>query len=123
MTDSVLDTENKVVSIHNTEHYIWGNQCEGWWLKKDSIFSVIEETMPPNSSEEKHFHSVTAQFFYVLNGTLCIEIHNQKYQLQNNQGMTIAANVVHQVFNKSKEAVRFLVISCPNSPDDRINVT
>jgi len=114
--------KNKVVSIDNTEHFVWGNRCDGWWLKKSNGFTVIEETMPPGSLEEKHFHRITEQFFYVLEGTLCIEINNEEYQLQNNQGMAIPAKSIHQVFNKSKDPARFLVISCPDSHEDRVNL-
>ncbi len=112
----------RVISVKDAEHFVWGNLCDGWWLKKGSNFTVIEEIMPPGGSEAKHFHNLTEQFFYVLNGTLCIDIDHHKYKLHNNQGIEIPAKAVHQVFNNSKDLVRFLVISCPDSHSDRVNV-
>ena len=114
--------KNKVVSVNNVEHFVWENLCDGWWLKKGGNFTVIEEMMPPGGLEVKHFHNLTEQFFYVLNGTLYIEIDDHEYKLDNNQGIEIPAGAVHQVLNKSKDSVRFLVISCPDSHSDRINV-
>ncbi len=114
--------ENKVVSVNNAEHFVWGDHCVGYWLKKGKSFTAIEETMPPGGLEVKHFHNITEQFFYVLNGMLYIEMDNHEHQLQNHQGLTIPSGVVHQVLNKSKESVRFLVISCPDSHGDRVNV-
>lgn len=114
--------KNKVVSVNNVEHFVWGNLCDGWWLKKGGNFTVIEEMMPPSGLEVKHFHNLTEQFFYVLNGTLYIEIDDHEYKLDNNQGIEIPVGAVHQVLNKFKDSVRFLVISCPDSHSDRINV-
>ncbi|AKN85121.1 Hypothetical protein FNO222_0357 [Francisella orientalis] len=45
------------------EHFVWGNLCDGWWLKKGGNFTVIEEMMPPGGLEVKHFHNLTEQFF------------------------------------------------------------
>ena len=114
--------KNKVLSVNNVEHFVWGNLCDGWWLKKGGNFTVIEEMMPPGGLEVKHFHNLTEQFFYVLNGTLYMEIDDHEYKLDNNQGIEIPAGAVHQVLNKSKDSVRFLVISCPDSHNDRVNV-
>ncbi|WP_371806990.1 cupin domain-containing protein [Francisella orientalis] len=47
---------------------------------------------------------------------------DHEYKLDNNQGIEIPAGAVHQVLNKSKDSVRFLVISCPDSHNDRVNV-
>lgn len=114
--------EPKVVSVNNTEHFTWGKICNGWWLKQDNHFTVIEETMPPGGLETKHFHQLTEQFFYVLDGVLHIEINDYEYQLKNNQGIIVHAGSVHRVFNKSNHLVRFLVISCPDSHGDRVNL-
>lgn len=113
---------NKIVNATTAEHFVWGKICDGWWLKKGGNFSVIEEVIPPGGLEIKHFHNLTEQFFYVLNGTLCIDIDNREFILQINEGFTIPPKVVHQVYNTSEDSVRFLVVSCPDSLNDRVNV-
>ena len=111
-----------VTSKETSSRFTWGENCHGWWLKREGFFTVIEETMPPGTSEKKHIHNLTEQFFYILDGTLSIKLNDTVYQLQKNQGITIAPRVIHQVFNDSNEHVRFLVISCPHSHDDRIDL-
>ena len=36
----------KVISIQNANHFSWGDNCDGWWLKTLGNFNVIEEQMP-----------------------------------------------------------------------------
>lgn len=51
----------KVISTKNASHYIWGNQCDGWWLHESHTFTVISESMPPQTSESKHYHNYTCR--------------------------------------------------------------
>ncbi len=108
-------------SIKNATHFDWGDKCEGWWLKKDSNFSVISERMPPNTSEKKHYHEVAEQFFYCLSGNLLIEFEDQSYTLNAQDGLTIPAGQSHKVQNISLDGTTFLVISCP-SHEDRVEL-
>ncbi len=39
------------VSKKTAVHYQWGNNCEGWRLKKENNFTVIVESMPAGSEE------------------------------------------------------------------------
>ena len=36
-----------VVSKKNAEHYVWGGDCDGWYLVKNDSLNVIEERLPP----------------------------------------------------------------------------
>jgi hypothetical protein len=45
------------ISRENAPHYVWGDNCGGWHLLQESNLSVIEERMPPGSSEVRHFHT------------------------------------------------------------------
>ncbi|MBX9977532.1 MAG: cupin domain-containing protein, partial [Alphaproteobacteria bacterium] len=85
-------------------------------------FTVIAETIPPGASETKHYHDKTEQVFYVLKGRLTIEINEINHMLEENECITVMPCTPHKVFNQSNAAVHFLVISCPNSHEDRINV-
>lgn len=110
-----------ISSIKNTTRFNWGNNCEGWWLKKDNNFSVISESMPPNTAERKHYHKETEQFFYCLSGTILIEIEGESYNLNIHDGISISAGQCHKVQNVSREPTTFLVISCP-AYEDRVDL-
>jgi hypothetical protein len=52
-----------IKSTDNTEHYIWGDNCDGWHLLKSDSLSIIQEKMPAQTSEGLHFHNTAQQFF------------------------------------------------------------
>jgi hypothetical protein len=52
-----------IKNTDNSEHYIWGENCDGWHLLKSDSLSVIQEKMPPGTKESLHFHSKAQQFF------------------------------------------------------------
>jgi hypothetical protein len=37
-----------IKSTENSEHYQWGNLCDGWHLLKSDTLSVIQEKMRRN---------------------------------------------------------------------------
>ena len=114
--------QHNVISKQNAMHYTWGNACDGWWFHQTDKLTVILEQMPPNTAEEKHYHHQTEQFFYCLEGELYIETNESSYRLNSNEGLSIHAGITHQVINQSTADVTFLVISCPNSHHDRVNL-
>ncbi|MGJ7912516.1 cupin domain-containing protein [Neobacillus sp. LXY-1] len=108
------------ISKQNAEHYIWGDQCDGWHLVKNNNVSVIHERMPANTSEVRHYHKQAQQFFFVLSGRATIEVNNERIILNPNEGIEIPPLVPHQMMNESNGDVEFLVISQPNSKGDRV---
>jgi mannose-6-phosphate isomerase-like protein (cupin superfamily) len=81
--------------------------------------SVIEERMPAGASEVRHFHRRARQFFYVLEGSLHVEVEERHHQLRAGEGLEIPPDAAHQVRNAEGNAVRFLVVSQPPSHGDR----
>ncbi|MEH7109109.1 cupin domain-containing protein [Bacillus sp. JJ1764] len=108
------------ISKQNAEHYIWGDQCDGWHLVKNNHVSVIHERMPANTSEVRHYHNQAQQFFFVLSGRATIEVNGERIILNPNEGIEIPPLVPHQMMNESNGDVEFLVISQPNSKGDRV---
>ena len=111
------------VSAQSAEHYPWGTGCDGWHLVRTNELSVIEERMPPATSEVRHLHARARQFFYVLAGELQIEVEGELHLLPPGNGLEIPPGVAHQVFNRSSASVGFLVVSQPPSHGDRIIVS
>ncbi len=110
------------ISKNNSEHYTWGDNCDGWRLMNKPDKSIIQEMMPPGTSEIRHYHEHASQFFFVLSGVLTIELNGEKFELAKHEGLEIPAKTPHQVFNKSGQNVEFMVISQPNATGDRIIV-
>jgi mannose-6-phosphate isomerase-like protein (cupin superfamily) len=108
------------ISVDTAEHYSWGSGCDGWHLVKQPALSIIQERMPPGTSEARHFHAVARQFFFVIEGTLTIESDGVRYELTTGEGLEIPAKTVHQVFNIDGGPTDFLVVSQPASHGDRV---
>jgi quercetin dioxygenase-like cupin family protein len=106
-------------------HYKWGgaegNACDGWHLVRTPELSIIEEAMPPGTSETRHHHRYARQFFYVIEGELTMEIEQQHIVLRAGEGVEIEPGDAHQALNRSASITRFLVTSQPPSHGDRIN--
>ena len=110
------------ISIENAEHYFWGDICDGWHLLKREELSVIQELVPPGGAEVMHYHNISRQFFYILDGEGIMIFEDHEVILNKGQGLEISPQVKHQFKNKSKVDVHFLVISIPTTKGDRIKV-
>lgn len=110
------------VSIDNTEHYLWGEGCDGWHLLKSADLSVIRERVPAGKAETLHFHRRAAQFFYILSGSAQLVVDGAPVPLSAGQGLHVPAGIPHRFENIGIDAVEFLVISSPPSHGDRENM-
>ena len=114
----------QVISTKSAEHYKWGGpdgtSCDGWHLVKTPELSIIEELMPPGTSEVRHSHVHARQFFLVLEGEFTIEIEHHDFVLQPGEGIEVSPGQQHQAINRSEKSVRILVTSQPPSHGDRI---
>jgi mannose-6-phosphate isomerase-like protein (cupin superfamily) len=117
----------QIVSVKSAEHYKWGGpqaaDCDGWHLVQTPELSIIEELMPPGTSEARHAHLHSRQFFFVLEGELTLEVEHRDFVLQAGEGLEISPGRQHQALNRSAGLVRMLVISQPPSHGDRVNAT
>lgn len=107
------------VNRSTCEHYNWGDGCEGWILLPGEGLMIIEERMPPDTREVRHFHSKSRQFFYVLSGQLQIELEGANYLISTAEGIEVPPLARHQVMNVSDRDARFLVCSSPTTRGDR----
>jgi mannose-6-phosphate isomerase-like protein (cupin superfamily) len=112
----------RVTSIQNAEHYTWGDDCQAWFLLKDTGFHVIQERMPPGTQERRHIHNFSRQFFYVLRGELTMAVGQESVCIRTGEGLEVEPRTAHQARNTSRDDVEFIVTSCPPSHDDRTNV-
>ena len=106
-------------TLDNTEHYKWGNNCQGWHLLKTEGLSVIQEMMPPGTSETPHYHQQAQQLFYILLGTATFEVEGEPITINATESIHIPAGTRHCIHNKALTNLHFLVISQPKSHGDR----
>ena len=106
----------------NTEHYTWGKGCDGWHLLKSDSLSVIEERMPPGTTEQLHCHEFAQQVFYVLSGTASFEINGRTEMLAANEGIHVPEKTLHRISNEQGNDLVFIVISEPKAHGDRIEI-
>lgn len=100
----------------------WGQGCAAWFLLQTPQMQVVQEQMPPGTSEVVHYHQKTLQFFYVLQGELTIKIAGKNHVLTTEQGIVVPMGQHHEVKNCSQSQVRFLLISAPGCQQDRVTV-
>lgn len=112
-----------MISRANAEHYVWGDKCDGWYLVNRQDMLVIHEKMPPKTSEKRHYHSVSRQFFFVLDGCLTMELEGKEYRIVAQQGIEIPPGSKHQARNDTDSAIEFIVISHPTPRGDRTDLT
>jgi mannose-6-phosphate isomerase-like protein (cupin superfamily) len=111
-----------ITSTDNAEHYTWGAQCDGWPLLRTDSLSVIQERMPPGTSEQVHFHQRAQQVFYILSGTATFEVDGEIKTVKPNQSIHILPNSKHRILNNGDTDLHFLVISEPKTVGDRVNL-
>jgi len=111
-----------LTSILNSEHYTWGNNCDGWHLLKSGNLSVIQEKMPPGTSEKTHFHTKSQQIFYILKGTATFTLEESNFEVKANESFHIKPGTTHSIANNCLIDLEFLVISEPASHGDRQNI-
>jgi len=109
-----------MITRDRAEHYTSGTGCDGWHLVKSPSFSVIQESMPPHTSEQRHKHASSRQFFFIMSGQATCEVDGKQEILLTHSGLEIPPGVPHQICNFSDANLEFLVVSCPPSHGDRI---
>ena len=100
-----------VISTASAEHYLWGDECDGWHLVKRPTLSVIQERVPAGRGELCHYHSVAEQFFFILSGCALLEVEGVEYRLSAYLGQHVARGQVHCLRNGGEQVLEFLVTS------------
>lgn len=109
-------------SIKKSDHYKWGENCDGWHLAASKNLSVIQERVSQNSFETRHYHRKAEQFFYILSGVATLEVEGEVHTVHPNEGFHVSSGITHSLKNEHKEDLEFLVISTPPSHGDKVEV-
>jgi mannose-6-phosphate isomerase-like protein (cupin superfamily) len=102
-------------------HYQWGDNCLGWTFVDTDAMSVKQELMPPNTSEQLHYHEHATQFFFVLHGSAIFVVDGEVVFLNPTQGLEIKPGQKHRISNHAETDLEFILYSHPSTKNDRIN--
>ena len=111
-----------VIKPDQSEHYTWGDHCDGWHLLNTASLSVIKEKVPKGGVEEMHCHRKAQQLFYVLQGVATIQLGEETYRVHRGEAMHVPPGTPHRLVNAGEEELIFLVISQPHSHTDKIKL-
>ncbi len=73
--------------------------------------SLAEATLPPGAATERHYHGVSEEFYYILEGTGLMEIDGQEREVSPGDAILIPAKAWHQI--TAEGAMRFLCCCAP----------
>ena len=114
---------NKIINTSNANNCSWGINAKAFQLCDTDSLSVKLEVLPPNETEVFHHHQNAMQVFFVLSGKAKFIVDNTGYDLLKQDSITIYPKQIHLVKNESSTELQLLVISNPNTKNDRINAT
>src|ERR1700755_564459 len=103
-------------------HYKWGDDCYGWNFIDSDVLSVKQELMPPDTSEQLHYHEKATQVFFILKGRATFSIDGNITELKPEQGIEILPGQQHFISNNDRNDLEFILYSYPSTNNDRINI-
>lgn len=104
----------------NNPKYIWGENCVSWILNNADNLIIKQEVMPPNTTEQLHYHQNATQFFFILKGEATFQLEEQTVILFSSDGISVAPLQKHKIYNDGGADLEFLVISTSVTESDRI---
>lgn len=101
---------------------------------KNITYGIMRELTTPKDFQEmdfvhvtitdatkEHYHKKLTEVYYVLNGSIAIEIDGKVENLEKGSLIMIYPNTKHKVWKANKENAEILVICCPPwSEEDEI---
>jgi len=108
---------------HNSEHYYWGEKCEGWRFLDTTDLNITRETIPPGKGEKMHLHHKARQFFYIISGIATFDIEGETHIVNSDEGIEIIPGKKHCISNNNESPLEFIVISQLTTRGDRQDVS
>jgi len=73
--------------------------------------SLAEATLPTGAATERHYHGVSEEFYYILEGTGLMEIDGEEKSVGPGDAILIPAKAWHQI--TASDPLRFLCCCAP----------
>lgn len=78
---------------------------------KEAGYSPILVTLDPGENEGNPFAHNGYEFLFIVEGVLTVEADGERFELKEQESTMFDARKVHYWFNKTNEAVKFLLVS------------
>lgn len=114
---------SSIINKQNADNYTWGNNCLSYLLCDTEKLSVKLETMPPNTTEQLHFHTKSTQVFFIIKGTANFSVNETVFEVKEHESISVNPMQNHLIKNETSSEIELLVISQPGTKNDRTNVT
>ena len=75
--------------------------------------SLAEATLPPLGETERHYHKLSEEFYFILDGTGEMEIDGEVASVQPGDGILIPPGAWHQIKAAGEAELRFLCCCSP----------
>jgi len=75
--------------------------------------SLAEATLPPGGSTERHYHKLSEELYFLLEGTGLMEIDGTAHPVTPGDAILIPPGAWHQITTTSQHALRFLCCCAP----------
>ncbi|BCJ68100.1 NAD(P)-binding domain-containing protein [Polymorphospora rubra] len=108
---------DRAIPAADAPHHRWDSGCDGWRLVDPAGLSVIEESLPPGTVENRPAADRSRRFIYVLDGGAAMRTADGEVALRAGSGVHVPPDTPHQIANPGRRDLRLLVISttstCP----------
>ncbi|MCA9176385.1 MAG: cupin domain-containing protein [Planctomycetales bacterium] len=75
--------------------------------------SLAEARVPPGAITEAHYHPLTEEIYYILEGEGVMTIDGERHRVRPWDAIAIPPGAVHQIENTSPTTLRFLCCCAP----------
>ena len=111
-----------MISKRTVPFFVWRDVCAGWRLVDTDNLQVIQERMPPTTSELLHVHARATQTYFVLEGQATVDLDDVTEVLQPGEALLIEPRKAHRISNRTEQPLEFLVISSSPTRVDRTDL-
>lgn len=83
--------------------------------------SLAEASVPPGGATERHYHQLSEEFYFILEGTGTMEINGESREVRPGDGVLIPAGAWHQITAEPETDLPLRFLCCcapPYSHDD-----
>lgn len=110
----MLKNVSKVSSVE------WASSHFSWLFVDSHNIGVKLEEIPRGGKSDLHFHKKSYQFFFVLEGEAVFNMEDHSFGLKKHEGIEVSLGKKHQISNRGKERLLFLLVSSPKVRNDDI---
>lgn len=80
--------------------------------------SLAEARLPVDGRTTRHYHPVTEEIYYILEGYGTMEIAGELRPVGPGDAIAIPPGAIHQIMNTSREVLKFLCCCAPGYTHD-----